>query len=636
MPKVTRYILLLILTAVSAGPTHAALIRYAAGWPVTVGAVHDAAPAVIDLEGDGRAEIAVLTWDGTVHVLDARGREVTGFPVKTTSSESGERCPVAAADVNADGSVDIVWTSPNGKVNFLEANGRTADGWPVATKSSTNAAVAIQDLAARRGLEVFAVGGDTVYGFHADGAALLGWPVTLPAPAKGMPAVGDLDGDRIPEVVIAAADKVYAFNTSGAACGGWPATLEGDASAGPTIADIDGDGKSEVLIGTTAGWAYALGYDGRVKTGWPALIGTKPIAAPAAVADFDRTGKLYIVFVAGGIYILGSTVAVLNAEGKMAPGYPKQLSLTVAAPPVVGDVDGDAAPEIVIASYDGSLMAFEKNGAPTAGFPVKLLGRGITAAPALADVDGDRFTDVVVASQNGYVEVIATAGTFEPGTVPWPTLAGNSWRTGKYFAAASPTGDIELATCANGISVRWRALARDDREYWRILKGTRDPATASVNYVEIATVPDQRSSSYTYVDNNVDANTIYYYKIEEYLMSGEVNTYGPKAIRAASDNTKPTSALSRCYPNPFTDAVNIAYTVAPSAGGTVPVTVAVYDVSGKLLRTLVSETKPAGEYIVEWDGTDASGTPVASGVYIIHLRAGRNMPPSSQTVVLIR
>jgi flagellar hook assembly protein FlgD len=49
----------------------------------------------------------------------------------------------------------------------------------------------------------------------------------------------------------------------------------------------------------------------------------------------------------------------------------------------------------------------------------------------------------------------------------------------------------------------------------------------------------------------------------------------------------------------------------------------VYNVRGELVRTLVSEARPAGRHEAVWDGSDNAGQPVSSGVYIARLVAGQ-------------
>jgi hypothetical protein len=78
-------------------------------------------------------------------------------------------------------------------------------------------------------------------------------------------------------------------------------------------------------------------------------------------------------------------------------------------------------------------------------------------------------------------------------------------------------------------------------------------------------------------------------------------------------------ALSQNVPNPFNPTTSIAF-VAP--GGNSPVSLVVYDVRGRTVRTLVSGAVVAGPHTAVWDGTNDAGEFVASGVYFYRLRAG--------------
>jgi hypothetical protein len=102
--------------------------------------------------------------------------------------------------------------------------------------------------------------------------------------------------------------------------------------------------------------------------------------------------------------------------------------------------------------------------------------------------------------------------------------------------------------------------------------------------------------------------------------------------------TQPTSVspappryLQRAYPNPSSSSVTVAYTLPRSS----PVTMRIFDVRGRLLRTLIDgEVSPAGEHLVEWDGRNEAGAQVAAGVYFCALRVGhvREM----RRIVLVR
>jgi hypothetical protein len=78
------------------------------------------------------------------------------------------------------------------------------------------------------------------------------------------------------------------------------------------------------------------------------------------------------------------------------------------------------------------------------------------------------------------------------------------------------------------------------------------------------------------------------------------------------------SELRGNYPNPFGQETTVAYTL----GEAQEVTLEVYDVLGRRVRTLVAGKKQrAGLHRVRWDGENRYGAPVGSGVYFLRLRA---------------
>ncbi len=79
-----------------------------------------------------------------------------------------------------------------------------------------------------------------------------------------------------------------------------------------------------------------------------------------------------------------------------------------------------------------------------------------------------------------------------------------------------------------------------------------------------------------------------------------------------------TYELSQNYPNPFNPTTTIEFAL-PSAS---PVRLEVINVLGQTVTTLVDSDMEAGYHSVEWDGTDGSGSSVASGVYFYRINAG--------------
>jgi hypothetical protein len=74
------------------------------------------------------------------------------------------------------------------------------------------------------------------------------------------------------------------------------------------------------------------------------------------------------------------------------------------------------------------------------------------------------------------------------------------------------------------------------------------------------------------------------------------------------------------YPNPFNPSTQIPFTVGGPAGGrAVQVTLAIYDVRGARVATLVHDARAPGTYVARWTGHDGDARPVASGVYFARL-----------------
>jgi len=89
-------------------------------------------------------------------------------------------------------------------------------------------------------------------------------------------------------------------------------------------------------------------------------------------------------------------------------------------------------------------------------------------------------------------------------------------------------------------------------------------------------------------------------------------------VLSAVESLPESFALKQNYPNPFNPTTTIAFAL-PQEGN---VSIKIYDISGSLVRTLVKDNRPAGEYNVAWNGQNDNGVQVSSGVYIYRLEAG--------------
>ena len=105
------------------------------------------------------------------------------------------------------------------------------------------------------------------------------------------------------------------------------------------------------------------------------------------------------------------------------------------------------------------------------------------------------------------------------------------------------------------------------------------------------------------------------------------------AQRYFARSGKLDEALLSGSPNPFRDATTIAYEVPAqlndefgneiTLSGGIETTVRVYDVTGRLVTTLVDTIHSPGRYQLQWQAQNETGVKVASGVYYVKLQIGR-------------
>ena len=72
------------------------------------------------------------------------------------------------------------------------------------------------------------------------------------------------------------------------------------------------------------------------------------------------------------------------------------------------------------------------------------------------------------------------------------------------------------------------------------------------------------------------------------------------------------------FPNPFNNSTHVAFELSRSER----VSLQIYDLRGRLVRTLEERTFGEGRHEVYWDGTNDAGATVASGPYFVRMLAG--------------
>jgi hypothetical protein len=134
---------------------------------------------------------------------------------------------------------------------------------------------------------------------------------------------------------------------------------------------------------------------------------------------------------------------------------------------------------------------------------------------------------------------------------------------------------------------------------------------------------------YRFVDGSVAASTIYSYRLVVSEQWGVTTTHGPWEIQTPSSQV--SLWLEDPRPNPFSVVLRLHYG-APADHGRV--SVGVFDVAGRLIRTLHEGAAGASEYHATWDGTNEHGDAVASGVYFVRVCGGSET--LERKVVLLR
>lgn len=166
---------------------------------------------------------------------------------------------------------------------------------------------------------------------------------------------------------------------------------------------------------------------------------------------------------------------------------------------------------------------------------------------------------------------------------------------------------------AGGMALDWRPVAAPDLAHYAVHRGTHAgfvPGPATL----VAAVPDT-----AYFDASWDLGDHWHYKVAAVDVHGNAGApayLGPGQASAVEDGAPPLrTVLHGASPNPFNPQTVIRYELAAPGR----VRLRVHDAAGRLVRTLVDERQEPGRRTVAWDGRDAAGRRLASGVYLCRL-----------------
>jgi len=93
--------------------------------------------------------------------------------------------------------------------------------------------------------------------------------------------------------------------------------------------------------------------------------------------------------------------------------------------------------------------------------------------------------------------------------------------------------------------------------------------------------------------------------MDQEMLSAEDVSFTPKEFR-----------LYDAYPNPFNPVTTVRYDLPKNS----LVTITIYDMLGKKVKTLINQIQDAGHQYIIWDGTNTNGSSIGVGVYLYQIQ----------------
>jgi len=358
-----------VLTFTFAVTGHSSTVQFNGAKTYLVGNTPNAVVAV-DLNGDGKLDIAVANLSGTLSVLLGNGDG--SFQTANTFTAGTEIHSVTAADLNGDTKPDLIISD--------------------STLTSTQVGVLINN-------------GDATFG-----------PVQmLPDITNASSfAVSDVDGDLNTDIVVGdrGATVVHVFKGKGDGTFQSPLDFSPSGSPGTIhVADFNVDGRPDLAITTINGFGFNLWLgngDGTFQLPVFVSTGIFPTISPG---DLNQDGKTDVAAFSRGIFNPNTffTTRLGNGDGTFQPS--KSIGMASGRLSLLADFDGDRVPDVV-AEGAGSVFVWINHGDATFQAPLSVPGGATSAGIAAADLNGDGATDLIVTNpEQNTVSVLLNAGT---------------------------------------------------------------------------------------------------------------------------------------------------------------------------------------------------------------------------------
>jgi hypothetical protein len=276
----------------------------------------------------------------------------------------------------------------------------------------------------------------------------------------------------------------------------------------------------------------------------------------------------------------------------------------------VGPVDFGGGP----LTGNGFIARFDASGAHLSSLIFGTSGNASGSSVAAGDCE-----DFVVTGSFG----IVPGGTVDFGGGPLTSAGNNDIFIAKFKEQPLPVliTSFEAMSREGSVEITWDIWSDEAIESYRLYR--RDDAR--LHALVIAQGPLDATTR-SYVDASVEPGTTYHYELLVHTQDGDdirspVATVTVPALKAT---------LGQNFPNPFKPATVIEFTLGEQSSAVL----GIYDVAGRLVARLDQGVRDAGTYRAGWDGRDAGGRAVSSGVYFYRLEGAPGVP--SKKMVLIK
>ena len=186
------------------------------------------------------------------------------------------------------------------------------------------------------------------------------------------------------------------------------------------------------------------------------------------------------------------------------------------------------------------------------------------------------------------------------------------------------------------ILISWLTEVEIDNKKYLIARSTQEIEIEKGTEI-ITEVPAKGvGGRYIYTDSLVKGGITYWYLLGDISSLGDTTWHYNLICRATPKAYRIFKfAFHQNYPNPFANHTTIRYTVPGKlpSNGEPNVSLKVYNLAGKLTRTLVLGTQKPGIYRIRWDGKDNSGKKVATGIYFYRMETEKFKATKKLTII---